>query len=169
MIIQASARSIGNTSIIVQDLFDKTGFEVIDLNNFQIGHFDYQYKNSGDDYLTLMKRIIEDYNTIVFATPVYWYSMSGMMKVFFDRMTDFLTNEKETGRKLRGKNMALISCGSDSVLPEGFTMPFFETASYLGMNYIDDVHTWIEDQKIPEIVSENLRNFALKLKASLLE
>ncbi|MCP4458779.1 MAG: NAD(P)H-dependent oxidoreductase [Cytophagales bacterium] len=37
------------------------------------------------------------------ATPVYWYSMSGIMKVFLDRIYDVLTIEKELGRKLHGK------------------------------------------------------------------
>ena len=36
--------------------------------------------------------IIEKYDTLIFATPVYWYSMSGIMKVFFDRKNDNLLN-----------------------------------------------------------------------------
>lgn len=59
-----------------------------------------------DDYLNLMKQILEKYETLILATPVYWYSMSGIMKVFFDRLTDLLTIEKELGRKLRGKKIA---------------------------------------------------------------
>ena len=56
-----------------------------------------------------MKTIISKYDTIIFATPVYWYSMSGILKVFIDRITDLLTIEKELGRKLRGKKMAVVS------------------------------------------------------------
>lgn len=59
-----------------------------------------------DDYLNLMKQILDKYETLILATPVYWYSMSGIMKVFFDRLTDLLTIEKELGRKLRGKKIA---------------------------------------------------------------
>lgn len=58
------------------------------------------------DYLNLMKQILDKYETLILATPVYWYSMSGIMKVFFDRLTDLLTIEKEFGRKLRGKKTA---------------------------------------------------------------
>ena len=36
--------------------------------------------------------------TIIFVTPVYWYAMSGRMKVFFDRWTDLLKIDKDTGR-----------------------------------------------------------------------
>jgi multimeric flavodoxin WrbA len=49
------------------------------------------------------------------VTPVYWYTMSGIMKVFFDRFSDLLRIEKDLGRKLRGKSMAVISCGADEI------------------------------------------------------
>lgn len=71
---------------------------------------DYEHQNSNDDYLKLMKEIIKKYDTLIFTLPIYWYSMSGIMKVFFDRIADLLTFEKELGRQLRGKKMAGISC-----------------------------------------------------------
>ncbi len=50
-----------------------------------------------------MNDIVDKYDVLIFATPVYWYSMSGIMKVFFDRITDLLTIKKDIGRKLKGK------------------------------------------------------------------
>jgi len=81
------------------------------------------------------------------------------MKTFFDRISDCLKIEKETGRKLRGMKMAVISCGSDKILKKGFHMPFIESAKYLGMNYITDVHCWIENEFIPDIVKIELDKF----------
>lgn len=164
VIIQGSARSGGNTGKIVQYLLEQTDFELIDLKDKKIGHFDYDFKNKSDDFLPLIISVIQNYDTIIFATPVYWYSMSGILKTFFDRITDLLQLEKDLGRKLRGKNMGMISCGSESLLQDGFTMPFYETANYLGMNYLGDVHTWIENDSIPEIVLENLERFVEKIK-----
>ena len=83
-------------------------FELIDLNDFDISYYDYDHKNRQDDFLPLMKKLIERYKTLVFATPVYWYTMSAVMKTFFDRISDLLTIEKDLGRQLRGKNMVLI-------------------------------------------------------------
>lgn len=160
VIIQGSARSGGNTNKIVRLVADKTGFDLVDLKEKEIGQFDYEFNNSGDDFLPLMQEIIESYDTIVFATPVYWYSMSGIMKAFFDRISDLLKTEKDLGRKLRGKNMALISCSGDSDLVDGFTIPFVESANYLGMKYLGDVHSWIENDAPPEMVVENLNKFA---------
>jgi multimeric flavodoxin WrbA len=165
VIIQGSSRAKGNTRRLVDFVNSELGFEVIDLAELNIGHFDYDFENRDDDYLPTMRTIIEKHNTIVFATPVYWYAMSGLMKDFFDRITDLLRTEKELGRRLRGMNMALISCSSDSVCPALFEMPFVESANYLGMNYLGDVHGWIEEEKIPESLQNELKAFAGKLIA----
>jgi len=107
-----------------------------------IGHFNYEFKNTDDDFIPLMEDIISKYDTIIFATPVYWYSMSGILKVFFDRLSDLLHYKKELGRQLRGKKMAMISNSGENDLRNGFTMPFIESAKYLGMEYLGDIHVW---------------------------
>lgn len=163
VIIQGSSRSNGNTNKIVTFIKDKTGFDIVDLKSKQITSFDYDFKNKGDDFIPLMKTIADKYDTIIFATPVYWYSMSGIMKNFFDRITDCLRVEKEIGRKLRGKKMGMISCGSDSELKKGFEMPFVESANYLGMNYLGDIHTWMENEMISESLKREINTFLEKI------
>ena len=160
IIIQGSSRSKGNTNKVVRLLMKELEFDLVDLSLKKIGYFDYEFKNQKDDFLSIIKKIANEYELIVFATPVYWYSMSGLMKTFFDRLSDCLRIEKETGRKLRGKNMAAISCGSDEIETEGFFTPFRNSAEYLGMNYLGNIHTWIEDDEIPEAVKIRLRDFA---------
>ena len=76
IIIQASSKSNGNTSKIVSYLQEQTHFNVIDLKEKNIGHFDYDFNNKADDFNALFKQIVEKYDTIIFATPVYWYSIS---------------------------------------------------------------------------------------------
>lgn len=159
VIIQGSSRSNGNTNKIVSFVQKGTDFDLIDLKSKQIKGFDYHFKNMDDDFLPLMKEIVHKYQVIIFATPVYWYAMSGMMKNFFDRITDCLKIEKETGKKLRGKSMGMISCGSDSDLKKGFEMPFVESAHYLGMNYIGSIHTWLENEIISESLKKELHAF----------
>jgi hypothetical protein len=67
------------------------------------------------------------------------------MKVFFDRITDLLTIEKDLGRQLRGKSMATLSCSVGNHLGDLFWLPFSETAKYLGMNYIGNLHIVIDE------------------------
>lgn len=159
VIIQGSARGDGNTNKITLFIKEHTGYDIIDLKTKNIGEFDYNFENSNDDYLPLMKEIVEKYDTIVFISPVYWYSMSGIMKTFFDRISDCLYVEKELGRKLRGKNMAVISCGSDSKEVEGFSLPFEKSADYLGMKYLGYAHSWLEDSTISESLKIKLIDF----------
>ena len=164
VIIQGSSRSNGNTNKIINHLNLNNQFDVIDLFTKKISHFDYEFNNSNDDFLPLVKNIIDNYDTIIFATPVYWYSMSGVLKVFFDRLSDLLFVEKELGRQLKGKNMAMISCGSGAGLKEEFSMPFVESANYLGMNYLGNIHTWLEsDNSISNEVSTIIKEFTSKI------
>lgn len=158
VLIQGSSRSNGNTNKIVSFIQKETSFDIIDLKSKKIGEFDYDFKNRDDDFLSLMKEIVT-YDIIIFATPVYWYSMSGIMKNFFDRITDCLKIEKEIGKKLRGKTMGMVSCGSDAALIKGFEMPFVESANYLGMHYLGSIHTWIENELISESLKEDLSTF----------
>lgn len=155
LIILGSSRKDGDTKKIVDELIGISGWDCIDLNDYDFGYYDYEHKNLDDDYLGLMREIIAVYDVFIFATPVYWYAMSGIMKVFFDRITDLLDEEKDLGRKLRGKSMAALSCSIGDNLGEAFWLPFSETARYLGMNYLGNTHTIAGNDE-----SENLKKFA---------
>lgn len=155
VIIVASSSMDGNTTKLVDTLIKISDFDRIDLNNFTISYYDYSHKNANDDFINLMKLLINNYDTFLFATPVYWYSMSGILKVFFDRITDLLDNEKELGRKLRNKKMAVITSSVGDNLGNNFWLPFVETSNYLGMKYIANLHTiagQIDDSELQKFV-----------------
>ena len=165
VVIFGSSRSFGNTRKVLDKLVElKNDIDIIDLNAYNIGYFDYEFKNKDDDFIKVMEKVIT-YNTIIFATPIYWYTMSAQLKTFFDRISDLLfEGNKDIGRKLRGKQMGVISCGSDAEYIEGFEMPFKESANYLGMIYLGHLHTWLsEDSSLDSNASHNLRRFTEKL------
>lgn len=167
VIIQGSSRSGGDTNKIVNYMASNNPFDVIDLYTKNIGHYDYDYKNQDDDFIGLINNVINTYDTIIFATPVYWYSMSGVLKVFFDRISDILRIHKDTGRQLRGKNMAMISTSNQDDLIGGFNMPFVESAKYLGMNYLGDIHTYVENDVISDEVKLRVDSFTETIKESI--
>lgn len=158
IVIAGSSRNDGATKKLMQDLSLLFALDVIDLNDYQFDYYDYEGKNRGDDFIPLMRKLIDNYEVMIFLTPVYWYAMSGIMKVFFDRITDLLSIEKELGRKLRGKSMAAISVSLGGNLGEHFWLPFSESADYLGMNYLGHLHT-IED----EDETDNLKEFYIRI------
>jgi len=163
IIVQGSSRNNGNTSKIVQILQNHLECDLIDLSELDIHQYDYENGNQNDDFMSTIKKIVE-YDLIIFATPVYWYAMSGTMKTFFDRIIECLKTEKEIGYRLRGKNMAAISCGSDSVEHEGFFIPFEKSAEYLGMSYSGHIHTWIEYNDPSNSVLKLIKDFSQKVK-----
>jgi len=165
VIILGSSRSDGNTRKVIETLVSlKTDIDILDLSDYNIGYYDYSFENKNDDFFELYKRVIT-YDTIIFATPIYWYTMSAQLKTFLDRISDVLYGDKkEYGRKLRGKNMALISCSSDATRIKKFTRPFKETANYLGMNYKGYLHGWVEsDNSIHKNLQKEIQLFADKL------
>lgn len=130
---------------------------MIDLNDYHFSYFDYEHRNRDDDFIPLMRKITDDYDVFIFATPVYWYSMSGIMKVFFDRLSDLLSIEKDIGRRLRMKSMAVVSCSESQDSDEHFWIPFKKSADYLGMKYLANTHLSSKasnNDKIPKFITE---------------
>lgn len=140
VIILGSARSDGHSAQMANRIATPLKANVIDLKVYQIGHYDYEHKYENDDFIELIRKEVIQADTLIFATPVYWYSMSGRMKVFLDRFTDLLKIEKDLGRQLRGKSMAVFTTSNSDNLGENFWHPFVSTAGYLGMNYLANAH-----------------------------
>jgi len=84
-IILGSARSNGHTAKMAKQIAARLDANLIDLNKYEIGHYDYHHINKNDDFIPLIREEIISADRLILATPVYWYSMSGRMKVFLDR------------------------------------------------------------------------------------
>jgi len=132
IIIFGSSRDKGDTWRAIQLVTQKNEAQIINLNNFNFSDFDYEFKNKNDDFHKLALQMLE-HDTLVLATPVYWWTMSAIMKRFLDRWTDLLTKDKELGRKLRGKKLFIITSHTGNF--KGFDSIFKQTAAYLGMHY----------------------------------
>lgn len=152
VIILGSSASKGNTRKVVDRIIEDSSVRVVDLNNYNISYFDYKHENQGDDFIPLIEELLA-YEEWVFATPVYWYAMSAVMKTFFDRLSDLLKIRKDLGRRLRGKSMGLIACSSDGRVYDWFDKPFSASAEYLGMKFTGMTWSWVEEDKV------NIRDF----------
>lgn len=135
IVILGTLREDSNTLKAIKQLCPFDDYEIIDLRKYRINLYSYdQTQNSDDDFHSIALKMKEADN-IIFATPVYWYSMSSVLKIFFDRLSDLLSTYKPIGKSLKNKNTYLISTGSDTVLPDGFETPFRLTSTYFEMNY----------------------------------
>jgi multimeric flavodoxin WrbA len=139
LIILGSARSNGDTAKAASALASRLGPDMatlVDLGSKRILPFDYSEPDQSDDFSALADLMLA-HRSLVFATPVYWYAMSGRMKTLFDRLSDLLSgrNPERRGRALAGREAWLLAVGSDPHLPDGFERPFQMTADYLGMRW----------------------------------
>ncbi len=135
LIIDGSARAKGNTFLAIRELCPFSEYTLIELSALHIHQYDYDHKkNVGDDFHDVVLAM-QKAKVIVFATPVYWYTMSGRMKALFDRFTELLSTYKSIGKDLKGKQMLVIATGSSPTLPPGFEEPFKLTANYFEMQY----------------------------------
>ncbi|MEM1320574.1 MAG: NAD(P)H-dependent oxidoreductase [Bacteroidota bacterium] len=163
LIILGSSRSQGNTRKVVDALRERTGWDFVDLNDKQIGYYDYEYRNAGDDFIPLMEQLVE-YKRVVFVTPVYWYSMSAVMKTFFDRITEVLKTRRDLRYALEKVAMGMLSSSESDDRIAGFEVPFRESAGYLRMPWLGDAHIWVEQGRLPLAAVGRLEDWLQELR-----
>ena len=137
----ASARRNGNTGQLMDSIAEQLQIEVIDLAALAISPYDYEHKNRDDDFDPLMQHVL-GYDQIILASPVYWYGVSTPMKIFLDRLCDFLDlpELQEQGRKFRRKRGFLVCTSYQKDASPVFVSAMQQTLEYLGMEYGGSVH-----------------------------
>ncbi len=161
----ASARRNGNTGKLIDWIARELDIDIIDLSEKNISAYDYDHKNIDDDFIPLMRQLLE-YEKIIFVTPVYWYAPSAQMKVFIDRTSDFLDVDELNGigRQLREK-MAYIVCTSiSSDADNSFMNSLKDTFRYLGMQYGGYIHANCEEGYIQERYQQDVDRFVRLVK-----
>lgn len=150
----ATSRPDGNTWRLLRSI-NKYNAPIVDLTEKQIAYFDYQQKYHHDDFIEILEYLLQ-FQTIGFVSPLYWYSISAQMKTFIDRLSDMLIEQKDMGRRLRGKKSLLLATGStEIVLPAAMEDVIRLTSEYLGMSYLGAYYGFIEkDLEIPAQVSK---------------
>lgn len=165
----SSSRRRGNTGRLVDRIAREVNIEVIDLTTLRISPYDYEHLNRNDDFELLVKRVLA-HDQIIFASPIYWYSVSPAMKVFLDRVSDLLEvpDLLSEGRRLRGKN-AYVVCTSVCDEPSTeFMGVFIETFKYLGMNFGGVAHANCRDGYVSVVHDLEAGAFAARVKEAVL-
>ncbi|ETZ06833.1 putative NAD(P)H-dependent FMN-containing oxidoreductase YwqN [Holospora obtusa F1] len=114
IVLNGSSRAFGNTKTLLNKMIQvleepfSSEIPIVDLCTLNITPYDYLGRNTGDDFFPLIQRCLKNFETIVFATPIYWYTVSAYIKIFLDRFTDVITLYKDLNEKLEGKKISLI-------------------------------------------------------------
>lgn len=149
LVIKGSPRKNGNSNKMA-DAFAKSAKE----KGFEVEMFDATkatlngchacatcYKTGkacsfDDDFNIIAPKILEA-DGIVFAMPVYWYSIPSQIKGIIDKLFSFQIGKKD----YKGKNCALISCceENDIAVFDGVRFPIEKTAALLEWKIVGEV------------------------------
>ena len=133
--ILGSAPGDSNTASLVRRLTAGLACDMVDLGSVSIAPFSPAQNYSPDSFLDLVARMAAAPVT-VFATPVYWYSYSAVMKGFIDRFTDLQLTHRQLGGRLRRREFALLASGSETELEPALNLAFSRFCDSIGARCI---------------------------------
>ena len=162
----ASARRYGNTGALMDRIASELGIEVVDLGALEIAPYNYEHSHRGDDFEPLFRRVL-GHDHLIFASPVYCYAVAPPMKVFFDRITDFLDlpELQHEARRLRGKTAYVVCTSIYDDPPPSFLGAFRDNFEYFGMRFGGVAHVNCSDGYQPSRHDSAAAAFASLLKA----
>ncbi|ALC85174.1 NAD(P)H-dependent oxidoreductase [Bacillus sp. FJAT-22090] len=128
-IIYGGTRQNGNTDILTEHVIHGIDTEKIYLRDYNIlpiidmRHSENGFQDRNDDYNLIINRILQ-HDILIFSTPIYWYSMSGIMKNFIDRWSQTLKDSKYPNFKdnMARKKAFVIAVGGDEPFIKGLPM-----------------------------------------------
>ena len=104
LFINGSPNKNGNTFRIGEKLLKNTPYKVLHMVDYKIDQYGAVTK---EDEIGKIFKQLEDKDIIVIGTPVYWYTVGGILKTFIDRL--YMLPEAET---LKGKKLYFFAQGS---------------------------------------------------------
>lgn len=144
VVLYGSSRPNGNTELLTKNVIAGLDAKEIYLRNFTIQaivdgrHLEQGFTDVDDDYDKIIKQV-EESDIVLFSTPLYWYSMSGLMKNFIDRWSQTLRNPKfpDFKNKMSSKKAYVITVGGDEPHMKGLAMidQFRWIFQFIGMSF----------------------------------
>ena len=128
LFMNSSPNKDGNTYRIGEELLKDINHEVMQMSDYKISQYGQVFS---DDQIKEVLEKTKLFDTLVIGTPVYWYTVSGILKTFIDRL--YMLPEAEV---LNGKNLYLFAQGSspDEATIKSITFLANRLASFMGMN-----------------------------------
>ena len=104
LFMNSSPNREGNTYRIGEELLKDKEHDVLQMADYRISQYGQVFD---DDEMKEVLKEMDKYDILVIGSPVYWYTVGGMLKTFIDRL--YMLPEAEA---LRGKKLYLFAQGS---------------------------------------------------------
>ena len=135
-ILVGSSRKGGNSELLADFVVQDIEHEKVYLKDLHIRpiedlrHTRNGFQTVNDDYDILVEAILKC-NVVIFATPIYWYSMSGLMKNMIDRLSQAIRDERYPNVKEHLKTMRtiVVAVGGDEPRIKG--LPLIQQVRYI--------------------------------------
>ncbi|RUL50891.1 flavodoxin family protein [Lysinibacillus antri] len=135
-VIFGSTRENGNTEMLTEQVIKGIPVEKIYLREYNIlpikdeRHSEHGFQDVDDDYNKLIAQVMK-HDILIFSTPIYWYSMSGTMKLFIDRWSQTLRDQNFPNfrTELGQKKAYVIAVGGDKPYIKG--LPLIQQFQYI--------------------------------------
>lgn len=129
VVIHGGTRKNGNTESLINEAMKGIEVEQIYLRDYVIKPIkDMRHESKGfgevnDNYNAIIDRVIS-HDILIFSTPIYWYSMSGIMKNFIDRWSQTTRETKYSNikKQMENKQAFVIAVGGDEPTIKGLPM-----------------------------------------------
>ncbi|QNH40374.1 flavodoxin family protein [Bacillus sp. PAMC26543] len=143
-VINGGTRLGGNTDILAEKAVQGFGTEHIHLRKYQIQPIeDLRHAQGGfrpvqDDYDSIIERVLVC-EILVFATPIYWFGMSGTLKLFIDRWSQTMRDPRfpDFKEQMSAKQAYVIAAGGDNPKIKGLPLieQFGHIFDFMGMSF----------------------------------
>ncbi|MFJ7734516.1 flavodoxin family protein [Lysinibacillus sp. NPDC097231] len=131
-----SSRANSNSEQLTDYVLKGIPHKKIDLKNVTIEpihdlrHDDNGFQFVADDYDQIIQAFLTS-DIVIFATPIYWYSMSGIMKNMVDRLSHAIRDERfpQLKEKLQTTEAIVLAVGGDDPHIKG--LPLIHQFQYI--------------------------------------
>ncbi|WAA11149.1 flavodoxin family protein [Fervidibacillus albus] len=147
LVLEGSSRSGGNTERLTNEVLrdverttiylrEKTILPIVDKRHDEEG-----FSIVNDDHDAIMEEVFK-HDILIFSTPIYWYSMSGLMKTFIDRWSQTLRDPRfQMKAEMKKKEAFVVACGGDNPRMKGLPLiqQFQYAFDFIGLPFSDYV------------------------------
>uniref|UniRef100_C5D2E2 NAD(P)H dehydrogenase (Quinone) n=1 Tax=Geobacillus sp. (strain WCH70) TaxID=471223 RepID=C5D2E2_GEOSW len=113
LVLNGSSRENGNTEQLTNIMLEGISCTHVHLRDFHIQpivdkrHDPAGFTKVSDDYDQIIELVLQ-HDVLIFATPIYWYGMSGHMKQFIDRWSQSLRDTRFSFKEEMKKKKAFV-------------------------------------------------------------
>lgn len=128
-VIYGSSRKNGNSELLANTALNGIRYDEIYLADLHINQIvDQRHEKDGftvmeDDFDQIIRQLLQT-DILILATPIYWYSMSGMMKNMVDRLSQAIRDKRypSFAESIKSIQVIVLAVGGDKPRQKGLPM-----------------------------------------------